>query len=375
MPYQLLTTSWQRAAGAMFRKPLINTVLAFVYPHSVPRLFHTFFCRPLRIIALSDHGEILFNQVIPPHRFVRLPATRLILETDPNRVLIPEEVQTLARSLMTQRPPSLSTGAVEAEVNLHKLLFALVADALGDIRRLKERCHLRRGGELTLEVLQTAFTPEERGQTINSAAFLLDFSDGWRLPNEAYTLARRVLSLERKTGFMAELVAASIAGSPWKAELPRICLRCQGASGRWRPVLTPPTHLPREVCWRYERPENHIYLCRKCAYKIGWMADETIRLAFARGVWGARFEALRRWHIAASWHLLPARWDKAQYPLWPAEYGGASWETGSGALSAADPRPPDGIACKAAEVARMKKCLGNPRPRRLPTTSLQEAVC
>lgn len=373
MPYQLLTTSWQRAAGAIFRT-LNDTVLAFLYPHPAPRLFHTFFCRPLRIIALSDSGEVLFDRVVSPFRFVKLPATRIILETDPSREL-PLDIKTLVQNLTAKPLPSLSTGAIEPEANLHSLLFALVADALGDIRRLKERCHLRRGGELTMESLQTVFTPEERGQTINSAAFLLDFSEGWRLPNEAYTLARRVLSLERKTGFLAELVAASIAGGPWKAEFPRICLRCQGTSGRWRPVLAPPNHLPREVCWRYERPENHIYLCRKCAYKINWVADESVRLSLVCGVWGKRFEAFRRWHTAASWHLLPVTWNKEQDPLWPAEYGGATWETGSGALPVADPRPPDEIANDATDLARMKTCLGSPRPRRLPATSFQEAVC
>jgi hypothetical protein len=37
-------------------------------------------------------------------------------------------------------------------------------------------------------------------------------------------------------------------------------------------------------------------------------------------------------------------WDKLAYPLWPKEYGGAAWETGSGALEYATPRLPNGVA-------------------------------
>ena len=66
MNMQLLTTSWQRARGAVFRKKLGDTGLAFLYPFTAPRLFHTFFCPPLRLTALSEQGEIVFDRVISP---------------------------------------------------------------------------------------------------------------------------------------------------------------------------------------------------------------------------------------------------------------------------------------------------------------------
>ena len=37
---------------------------------------------------------------------------------------------------------------------------------------------------------------------------------------------------------------------------------------------------------------------------------------------------------------LPKDWDLYTHPLWPADFGGEGWETGSGALKFAEPRPP-----------------------------------
>ena len=78
-----LITSDQRAMGAMFFKDLNEDVMAFVYPIDAARRFHTFFCPPLRIIALSAEGETLFDQVIQPWKFVRLPTCRYVIETGP----------------------------------------------------------------------------------------------------------------------------------------------------------------------------------------------------------------------------------------------------------------------------------------------------
>jgi len=89
MDLKQLTTPWQRFRGAMFQKRLGETVLIFSYPHAAPRLFHTFFCPPLRIIALDDDREVLFDQVKQPGQFVRLPASRLIVEADPEQELPP----------------------------------------------------------------------------------------------------------------------------------------------------------------------------------------------------------------------------------------------------------------------------------------------
>jgi len=82
MDLRLLTTSWRRSLGAMFWNGQGDTGLVFLYPFAAPRLFHTFFCPPLRLTVLSEEGEVIFDQVTPPWRFVRLPPTRLILEVD-----------------------------------------------------------------------------------------------------------------------------------------------------------------------------------------------------------------------------------------------------------------------------------------------------
>jgi hypothetical protein len=374
MKTQILTTSWQRSMGAMFKKSLRDNTLVFVYPHPAPRLFHTFYCPPLRILALNDEGEILFDEVIPPNRFVRLPSTRFVIETNPDTVILPADLQTLARNLPLGIPQSLSTGAIDHEVSLHKLMFALIADALTDLRRLKECCQLQKMRDLNLERLKEVFSSEERGQFINSAAFVLDFGDAWHLPSEAYQLARQVLQIEGDGGCLGEMIAAAVGGSSWKTDFPHACVRCLGAGGGWRPVLSPAQNLPPEVVWRYARPENHVFLCRKCVYKTAWLKDETVRHRIALGVWGARFEALHRWHNAAIWNLLPPEWDKERFPLWPEAYGGDSWETGSGAVVHVAPRPPEGVLRSPEHLARMKKCLGHPRTGRLPDAAGQKRV-
>ena len=99
MHVQHLTTPWQRSRGAMFRKRLGETVLLFAYPQTAPRIFHTFCCPPLRILALDDAGEILFDQVRQPSQFVRLPASRLIVEADPNLPLSPARLRALVKGM------------------------------------------------------------------------------------------------------------------------------------------------------------------------------------------------------------------------------------------------------------------------------------
>lgn len=94
-----LTTPWQRSLGAMFHRHLGDTVLLFTYPHPAPRLFHTYFCPSLRIIALDDDGETLFDQVVSPGQFVSLPACRLIVEADPDHDLSPAFFRELAKHM------------------------------------------------------------------------------------------------------------------------------------------------------------------------------------------------------------------------------------------------------------------------------------
>ena len=69
MQLQFLITSEQRASGAMFMESLNDTVLAFIYPTDGTRTFHTFFSPPMRIIALSADGQVVFDEVITKWRW------------------------------------------------------------------------------------------------------------------------------------------------------------------------------------------------------------------------------------------------------------------------------------------------------------------
>ncbi|MFT3892736.1 MAG: hypothetical protein QM730_13985 [Anaerolineales bacterium] len=46
-----------------------------------------------------------------------------------------------------------------------------------------------------------------------------------------------------------------------------------------------------------------------------------------------------------------------KYPLWPREFGGETWETGSGALCYAEPRPPHGIQRSEQHEAALRRAL------------------
>ena len=66
----------------MFFEDLKEDILAFVYPNDATRTFHTFFCPPLRMVALSADGQVLFDRSdVSSWRFVKLPACRYVIET------------------------------------------------------------------------------------------------------------------------------------------------------------------------------------------------------------------------------------------------------------------------------------------------------
>jgi len=140
---------------------------------------------------------------------------------------------------------------------------------------------------------------------------------------------------------MEELLAASVAGVPWKGDFSNACFRC-GKGGSWRPAILPFSDIP-DLSWRYERPENAVPLCHKCAARLKWNHQEDVRIDLAWGLWGPRFEAFWKWHTATLKNRLPADWDKLDYPLWPVQFGGSTWENGSGAEMHAEPRPPQGV--------------------------------
>jgi hypothetical protein len=328
MQLQFLITSDQRASGAMFMESLNETVLAFIYPTDGRRTFHTFFCPPMRIVALSAGGEVLFDEVIRKWKWVKLPACRYVIETGPK-----VDYRPFMNTILSLSPDLPQSGAIDAGARIDSLLFALLAEAVADIRRIREAHR----GQIKPELQRRRFEAWERGQIVSSAGFILDFSQAWDLPHGAVKLSRSVLKAEEP--YLDEIVAASVAGIPWRHEFPKACMRC-GKPASWRAVLSPPRRAPVEIAWRYQRPENAIPICHHCTETLRLLRDTPLQLDLVWGLWGPRFEALWGWHRALKANRLPQDWDTYAHPLWPEEYGGKTWETGSGALKFAEPRPP-----------------------------------
>ena len=327
MRIKTLTTPWQRSLGAMFHRRLGESVLLFAYPHPAPRLFHTFFCPPLRIIALDDVGEILFDQVPSPGQFVKLPTCRLVVETDPEHGLTPAFLRELTRDAQQLQ---VAAGAWDVNASIDRLLFALIKEAVADMRRVHE-AHARRG-EVQPNVLREKFAPWERGQLTNSASFLQEFSYLYDLPETALHLSWQVMDAEMDC--LAEITAASVAGIPWQGDFPIRCLRCGNPKASWRPVLAPSPGLASESAWRYERPENRVPLCRRCAPWLKWGEREKLRLNLAQSLWGQRYEAFGAWHRAAGQGKLPEDWNRETHPLWPQSFGGELLGNGKRGLGA-----------------------------------------
>ncbi len=350
MRLQFLTTSSQRAWGAMFLLDVREDLFVFVYPREAPRTFHTFFCAPLRIVALSDDGRALCDQVIAPWKFVKLPACRYVIETHPKT-----EYRPYVNTILSLSPTLPQCGAMEPGVRFDSLLFALLAEAVADIRRIREA----HPGDVKPEIQRTKFEPWERGQMVSSAGFLLDFSRAWSLPEGAVKLSRSVLRAEEP--YLDELVAASVAGIPWRHEFPNHCIRC-GKPGSWRPILSPAADAPAEIAWRYQRPENAVPICHHCTETLGLLRDLSMQIDMAWGLWGPRFEAFWQWHKALEANCLP-EWDPYTYPLWPKQFGGDSWKTGSGALKHAEPRPPRDVARNEQHLSALRRALYSKRFR------------
>jgi hypothetical protein len=232
---------------------------------------------------------------------------------------------------------------------MDSLLFALLAEAVADIRRIREA----HPGEVRPEVQRRKFAVWERGQIVSSASFLLDFSRAWSLPEGAVRLSRSVLRVEEP--YLDELVAASVAGIPWRHEFPNSCLRC-GKPGSWRPILNPSPDAPVEITWRYQRPENAIPICHHCTETLNLLRREDLQFDLVWGLWGPRFEAFWAWHKAYQENRLPD-WDSCAHPLWPPELGGETWESGSGSLKYAEPRPPHGVQRSEQHLAALRRAL------------------
>ena len=344
MQLHFLVNSDQRAFGAMFMQNLNEDILAFVYPTDEARIFHTFFCPPLRIVALSTEGQVLFDEVIPKWRWVKLLACRYVIETGPK-----VDYRPFVNTILSISPDLSQSGALDASIRMDSLLFALLSEAVADIRRIRE-VHQ---GEVKSETQRRKFEAWERGQIVSSAGFLLDFSHNWNLPDGAVKLSYSVLRVEEP--YLDELVAASVAGIPWRHEFPNHCMRC-GKPGSWRPILNPSPDAPVEIAWRYQRPENAIPICHHCTETLDLLRSESLQLDLVWGLWGPRFEALWQWHRAMKNRCLP-EWDSFAFPLWPPEFGGQTWETGSGALSHAEPRPPHEVTRNEHHMNALRRAL------------------
>jgi hypothetical protein len=344
MQLHFMVTSQQRATGAMFCRNLDTAILAFIYPNDSVRIFHTLFCPPLRIVALDAGGQVLFDEVISKWRLVQLPVCRYVIETDPK-----VDYRPYVNTILSISPDLPQGGAMDASIRMDSLLFALLSEAVADIRRIREAHQ----GEVKPEIQRKKFEAWERGQIVSSAGFLLDFSRAWTLPDGAVKLSYRVLQIEEP--YLDELVAASIAGIPWRHEFPNACLRC-GKPGSWRPILSPAPGAPVEITWRYQRPENAVPICHHCTETLNLLRSESSQIDLVWGLWGPRFEAFWQWHRALKNNHLP-EWDQCTHPLWPREFGGTTWESGSGALKDAVPRPPRGVNRNEQHVEAFRRVL------------------
>jgi hypothetical protein len=337
----LISSSNEEAQGPLQRSSLGDEILVFIYPVVARRVYSTFSGPVLRIVAIDDKKHTaIFDQVVQPSNFIVLPATRLVLEMDPGVEYIDILPDILAK---LDGETGKEIGEVEQEVSASPLIFALFADALAELRRVKSVCIV--AGEVDANKLKGRFAPWERGKIVGSAGFVIDYSASvtWRIPPGAIELSYQVLHLEKD--YHDDLLAASIAGVPWQKDLPNKCLRCR-RGGSWRAALPTPPGMPIEVSWRLERPENAAPLCHDCVETIKFSVNEDVRRNLAWALWGARFEALERWYLAIqnlAGYGFPKDWSKEEHPLWPKEFGGRDWASGSGEAKHCTAREPKNV--------------------------------
>ncbi len=344
------------AQGALHRASLGDEILAYTYPVAARRIYSTFFCPTLRIVAIDEKKRAaVFDQVVQPSRFVTLPPTRLVLEMDPGvdyLDLLPDLLANIGG------PTQSSRGEIESEVSASHLVFALFADALADLRRVKSVCIVK--GEVDPAKLKHRFAPWERGKIIGSAGFVIDYTTSvtWRIPEGAIELSHQILQIEKD--YHDELLAASAAGAPWQRELSNKCIRC-GKGSSWRFALPIPPEMPVEISWRLERPENAVPLCHDCVETTKFIVDKQVRRDLVWALWGARFDALERWYMAVrnlNGYRLPKDWSRESYPLWPKEFGGQDWASGSGAAKHCVLRDPKNVKRTPKQQKALTKILG-----------------
>jgi hypothetical protein len=358
----VLNSAFAQALGVMFRPRLGENIFVFIYPSKARRLFQTFFCPSMRMVALEKMGEQqaknVFEKVVPPWRFVSLPAADLIVEMAPEMQMDKDLVAEILLAVGDHK--HIAQGGVDANTGVQDLIFALFAAAVADLRRVRSVCGISGYGRVDPEIIQSHFSPWERGKILASAGFILDcrIEAQISVPDGAISLSRQMLDVEN--AFQDELFAAALAGVPWEKDFSKDCIRC-GKNASWRFVL-PGENLPPELAWRLMRPENAVPLCRDCARKLHFAKNEQVRRQLLWGLWGPRFEALERWLWAVQGegaYRLPRNWSKADYPLWPEEFGGRNWASGSGDLMNCVPREPKEIRRTQAQKRVLAKLLGS----------------
>ena len=358
--YHWMDTRLKRALGAQFKPSLKGDILIFRYPHPAAHLFHTMWCPPLRIVvvnAQSEDGNVVFDQVVEPWRFVNLPVGNLVLEMDPDT----EYTEVLHGILSTSQkrphiPDGLPVGGTDSSISIHLMIYQMFADSLCDLRRVKDNC-LNNDGAIDYEKLKRKYTPWDRGHILASAGFVLDYSkdSSWTLPRSVIPLSRDVLRCEQE--YADEILAAMSGAEPsWRLYLKAVCIGCS-RGGTWRSVLPIPPDMPPEISWRLLRPENNIPLCKYCARRYDVHRKPQIRLELARAFWGARFSALESWYDCARGLNggLPEGWNKGTDPLWPDIFGGPTWENGSGASEHTLPAWPKNVQRTPEQIEYLKR--------------------
>lgn len=354
-----ITSPNENTNEALRHSPLEDQVLVFLYPVAARRVLSTFFCPVRRIVAIDDKKHTaVFDQIVQPSRFVVLPATKLVLEMDSDvdyLDVFPEIIAQINGQAEGGR------GEIESEVSASALVFALFADALADLRRVKSVCIVN--GEVDSAKLKRKFAPWERGQIIGSAGFVVDYTTSvtWRIPDGAVELSHEILQIEKD--YHDELMAASAAGIPWQKEISNKCIRCT-KGGSWRFALPVPAGMAPEIAWRLERPENAVLLCHDCVETTKFTTDQQIRRDVVWALWGARFDALERWYKAVQnldGYRLPKDWSREQFPLWPKEFGGSDWASGSGATKYSGPRDPQNVRRTPKQQKMLSKILSKRR--------------
>jgi hypothetical protein len=251
------------------------------------------------------------------------------------------------------------------EIPIDHVLLRCLVDSVDQMRHVVESSTICQDRQINPEALHAHIPAWERGQMVNSAGFIKEMSIGgkWSIPRGAIVIARQILAAE--AAYQDELEAASLAGVPWRETFypsQKLCMRCGGKSS-WRVVIKPPPNMPQEMVWRLTRPENTVPICRRCADTVHIEKDE-IRYDLAWGLWAGRFEALHRWYIAVQENRLPQNWNKADFPLWPKEFGGPTWGEGSGSFTFCEPRSPLGICRRPVHFAALNRAMGMVTKRR-----------